>query len=413
MKNRRTVTREQGYPAPPHLFRWLISAFFLLSCAFAPCVRVEAAAPSEEKPGAEARPTPRKTQQVELTTNYWDLYPRREDVSLRAIERLPEGIGFLLRLQSNVEGFSHFLYAVNDAPFEKSANGTVAVRFEDKHNADIQRTTVAIKAVSTAGATSKLYAISMNFYPKELYAASGQTAPGYVIVQKTDLVFATSQVEDWILQHPSPDERNYARKKWGSLIADGRSDHENACAIARSILDDLEPHRGIPSDEMSKLTPFKQYERVMEGKDHVWCGNIAAIFAYACNALDIPCRNVGMRCQGPPNPSGVEGPRMLLAEGHSTTEIFDRQRNCWVWMDLTFNILTAYLGTEGPIHMAEFYGYLNDPVRASSLRIAIYDAKSKTEKTVSCLKSDKKDSLFNYFKQDQRFFYTRQDREKR
>jgi len=342
---------------------------------------------------------------VNLSTNRWTLYPRREDIALLAIDRLAEGVGVRLSLHSDMAGFSHFLYAVNDAPFQKSAGRTVEIGFEDNHQPEIQRTVTRLKAVSSTGDTSKAYEIGINYYPKEHYAAGGQTSPGWVIVQQTDLALVTSRVEDWILQQPSPQEKAYARKKWGRLIRDDRPDYENACALARSIIDDLHPHRGIPSDEMGNLSAFDQYERVMAGKDRLWCGNIAGIFTYACNALGIPCRSMGMN--RPVNPQPPDGPNLLLAEGHGTTEIFSRDLNQWIWIDLTFYILGAYLGEEGPIHMAELYDFLNVPARAKNLRIVVYDPDIKTDKTVAALKSDKKLALLNYFKQDQEFHYSR------
>lgn len=344
---------------------------------------------------------------VDLQTNYWELYPRREDVFLQAMDRLPEGFGIQLTTRSSMKEFSHFVYSVNGAPAQKAADGKIPIRFEDRHTPEVQRATTTIKAVSTAGAESKPYSISVNFYPKELYAASGQTATGYIIIQQTDLAMTATTVEDWILQRPTPEEVEYARKTWGHLLSATRSDYENACTLAKSIIDDLETHRGIPSDAMGKLSPFDQYRRVMAGQDHLWCGNIAAIFSYACNALGIPSRIIGMNRVGPPRPAGSEGPTLLLAEGHGTTEIFSEKLNAWVWIDLTFCIQGAYLRDEGPITMAELYSYLNDPNRINSLRIVVYDPKAKTEKSVPVPESDKKGSLLNYFKRDQRFHYTR------
>jgi len=78
------------------------------------------------------------------------------------------------------------------------------------------------------------------------------------------------------------------------MIAD-KPEYEDAREIAKAIIADLEEHRGIPSDEMKGLRPFQQYERALSGRDHVWCGNIAAIFSQACNSLGIPCRRIAMQ----------------------------------------------------------------------------------------------------------------------
>jgi len=344
---------------------------------------------------------------VQLETNYWELYPRREDITLRSLERLTQGVGVRLRLDTSMKAFSHFLYATNDGPLQKSADGQIVISFEDRHTPEVQYATTTIKAVSKTEAYSKPYTISINYYPKERYEASGQTAPGWVIVQNTDIFLSSSRVEDWILQYPTAKEKDYAQGKWRPLLADAESDYGSARALAKSIIDDLEPHRGIPSDKMGKLSPFEQYERVMAGEDHLWCGNIAAIFSYACNALGIPCRQIGMHYPWPPDPK--EGYRVLLAEGHGTTEIFSESLNQWIWMDLTFYILGGYLGEEGPINMVELYKFLNDPNRVKGLCIVEYDSATKMENVVPLMESRKKQSLFNYFKRDQQFRYSKRD----
>ena len=97
----------------------------------------------------------------------------------------------------------------------------------------------------------------------------------------------------------------------------------------------------------------------------------------------------------------------MLAEGHSTTEIFDEALNRWVWIDLTFSMLGMDLAGYGPVNMVELQRDLNDPVLAKGLRAIVYDPKTRSEKTVPALESDSRNALFNYFKRDQIFRYTR------
>ena len=344
---------------------------------------------------------------LEFESNYWDLYPQLADVSLEGFDPLPEGVGVQLRLHSTMDGFSHFLYATNDAPLRESSGEEIVIRFEDNHKPEPERTRTTIKAVATDGSESQTYEMGINFYPRELYASGGQTSPGWVIVQETDLMLTSSRVSDFILQHPDEEELAYAHETWGHLIADERSDYENACALARSIMDDLEPHRGIPSDEMKKLSAFGQYRRVVAGDDRLWCGNIAAIFSYACNALGIPARQIGMHWDSDKQPPEGAGYILRLAEGHGSTEIFDADRNQWIWVDLTFYALGVYLGEEGPINMAELYRFLNDPVRSKRLQVVVYDPKTKADLREPVLESSKRWAFVNYFKRDQRFYYSK------
>ena len=177
---------------------------------------------------------------------------------------------------------------------------------------------------------------------------------------------------------------------------------EKARGLARVLLDDLDPHRGVPSDKM-KAPPFEQYQRTMSGKDFVWCGNLADIFVHACACFDIPARVISMIRYW----SRGEAFDLLMAEGHATTEIFDEALNRWIWIDLTFLMTGMELLGYGPIHTAELHRYLNDPDRIKGLTAIEYDPGTKTEKRVSVTASTRLDDLLNFFKKDQAFTYHR------
>ena len=89
-------------------------------------------------------------------------------------------------------------------------------------------------------------------------------------------------------------------------------------------------------------------ERMVSGKDKGWCTNFATIFVHACNCLGIPARLVGM---GQIH-SLSDKCKIQRGGSHSTSEIFDDASNQWVWMDISFYALGAYLGEEGPLNMA-------------------------------------------------------------
>ena len=346
---------------------------------------------------------------VEFRTNYWYLYPRREDLTLKSVEGLKDGVGIKVTLEPQVRGFSHLVYAFDDGPPKESRDRKIKILFRETPAREPQHSTLKVKAVLRDGSETRTYTMVVGYYPSAIYAARGRTSPSWVIIQESDLHLHQGRVEDWITEDPTHEERSYARKRWGRLIADASSDYEAAKSLAKAIIDDLEPYRGIPSDEMSGLTPFQQYERTIAGKDRVWCGNIAAIFSYACNALGIPCRRIGMNRPWPPE-GGIDedaGYRILLAEGHSTTEVFSESLNQWVWMDPTFRILGAYLDNLGPINMVELYLHLNEPNRAERLRLLEYDSHLKEEQLVPLNESKNKSPLTKYFKRDQVFRYSK------
>jgi len=347
---------------------------------------------------------PRQTlaKTVELHSNESELYPQREDVAIESLERLALGVGINLQLRSDMKDFRYYLYSINGTQNQKSESGVLAITFEDSHKPESQKAALRIHAVSAAEKTSKDYELIIGYFPKELYEKSGQTAPGYVIVQKSDIPFVSSRVEDWIVDRPDEKDREFAEKTWGSVVQNFASPREKAQALARSLLESLNPHRGIPSDLM-KTTPFEQYRRAVAGLDHVWCGNLAEIFVRAANALDIPARMIEMHriwSQG-------KDFELRTAEGHATTEIFDEQLNRWIWIDLTFSLLGMELEGYGPIHMAELHRSLNDPEKINKLYGIEYDSTMKAEKRINVIVSKNIGSLLNFFKKDQTFRYTK------
>lgn len=342
------------------------------------------------------------TKTVELRSNESELYPQREDVAIESLDRLPSGIGVSLKFRSDLEDFGYFLYSINRAENQKSESGVLDITFEDNHKPEAQKAALHIHAVDDSGKNSKNYELIIGYFPKELYEKSGQTAPGYVIVQKSDIPFVSSRVEDWIVDRPDVKDKEFAEKNWGPIVRNFASPREKAQALARSLLESLNPHRGIPSDQM-KTTPFEQYWRAVSGLDHVWCGNLAEIFVRAANALGLPARMIEMHriwSQG-------ENFELRTAEGHATTEIFDDQLNRWIWIDLTFSLLGMELEGYGPIQMAELHRSLNDPEKIKLLYGIEYDIDAKAEKRVNVPASDKKSSLLNFFKKDQTFRYTK------
>lgn len=341
---------------------------------------------------------------IKLDTNYFDLYPRRESVFLQKMDRLTNGVGMLLTLRSSMPDLDRFEYSVNSGPL-RSSKSQVEFAFVDLHQPNIYRSTAVIRAISVSGAVSQNYTISVNYYPPELYAASGMTSPGYVIIQNTDLSLTRTTVEDWIVENPNAADVAFARTTWGALISPSQADYENARTIVKAIMSALTPRMGIPSDLMNTLVPAEQYRRAMAGTEKVWCSNIQSIVIYACNALGIRARNVGMIRYGPATPAGVIGPTLMFADGHQTTEIFSESLNAWVWMDTTFNILGANQGTGGPVTIAEFHRLFNDPNRVKELKILNYDPLTGITSTIPVLSSSQKSALGSYYKRDQEFYY--------
>ena len=347
------------------------------------------------------------TEAVTLSTNVRELYPRREEICLSTYEQMSDATGVVLWLENDVATFSHYRYVIRrdslppEAPRE-ARGGSIAVRF-DPASPRPQHVVTEIQAVTKRGERTSTYSIEIGFYPGSHFAAAGQRTGGWLVVEDTDLALCGGEVADWIVERPSAEDRAYARKRWGGAVKPYAGDYDRARAIARDLVRALRPHDGIPSDSMRYATPFEQLARAEAGRDRVWCGNYADIFSGACNALDVPVRKVNMQYVW----SSRGKTRFEIAEGHRTNEVFDRGRNRWVWMDLTFGIWGAHLGDRELLHTAELVEALNDERRFDRLVLIEYDPATSSETVVPAAKSRHRDDLLKFFRRDQRYQYVR------
>ncbi|RLI44764.1 hypothetical protein DRO64_03480, partial [Candidatus Bathyarchaeota archaeon] len=136
-----------------------------------------------------------------LEMNVWELYPRREEITLQSVERLSEGVGVRLRLNTCIREFSHFLVTIDNMPPKRSMDGQIIVRFEDPHKSVERHTTVYVKAVSKTGMSSKTHVINIHYYSREFWRQSGLTHPAQLIVESMDTFLSSSRVEDWTTQY--------------------------------------------------------------------------------------------------------------------------------------------------------------------------------------------------------------------
>ncbi|UCH11074.1 MAG: transglutaminase domain-containing protein [Fidelibacterota bacterium] len=337
------------------------------------------AAPPVIPDATDQQQPPKSKERVrsDLRYHYWNYYQPQDELTIQSIEDLPsENIKIKLNLQPHWPNFSHFLISVEDAEFEISVDGSVMAEFSLDDISAAQTTTV-VKMVSESGTVSQPYTITIISNPNKYWASRGAAGYPNWITIKTDpyLNFTPDYaIDNWIYKRPTSEERKFAKQKWGSLIQGAKTNHDRAKLLAKSLMDDLKPHIGVPSDAM-KVPPFQQYERMVSGQDRGFCTNLAAIFIHACNSFGIPARRIHL--EKVPYQSDKFSVRM--GGMHSTTEIFDDQLNQWVWIDLTYNVLAAYLGDEGPLNAAEFSLFLNNPQRRNSLRVVYYRHESQLE----------------------------------
>lgn len=323
-------------------------------------------------------PSNKKKLRSDLRYQYWNYYQPQDELTIKSIEDLGgENIKIILNLQPHLKDFSHFLISIDRSEFQKSPDGSIIAEFRIDETS-VMKTTAVVKMVTANATESQPYEITFISNPNKYWASKGAAGYPNWITIKTDpyLNFTPDYaVENWIYKTLTAGDIEFAKQKWGSLIKNAKSNHEKAKLIAKSLMDDLKSHIGVPSDSM-KVPPFEQYERMVSGRDRGFCTNLANIFVHACNSLGIPARRIHLEkvC--------YRSDKFSIRMGgmHSTTEIFDDQFNQWVWLDLTYNILAAYLGNEGPLNAAEFSMFLNSPQRRKDLKVLYYIYENKSEK---------------------------------
>ncbi|MFI5371083.1 MAG: hypothetical protein ACHQ52_05950 [Candidatus Eisenbacteria bacterium] len=350
------------------------------------------------------------TEAVYLQDNVRDLYPIQAEICLSTYEQMSDAPGVLLRLQTDIESFSHYIYTVRRDSLPRGAaqedrDGAIPVRF-DGHDLRPHRIETVIQAVSTSGRKTRPYSIVIGYYPRESDASPGHPNRNWLIVHTSDLALCGGSVGNWIVETPSAEERGYARKRWGRVVSPMHSDVDKARAIAHDLIRTLRPHEGVPSPGMQYTSGFEQLARAESGQDHVWCGNYADIFSAACNALDIPVRKIDMQYVW----SSRGRTDFEIAEGHRTTEVFDRTLDRWVWMDLTLGYLGAWTDDHQLLNMAELVQVVNDESRRGRLRVVEFDAATGAERVVPVAESARGKELVRFFRRDQRYKYVRRER---
>ncbi len=313
------------------------------------------------------------------TINFLDAYrshygSSEEDVTIQEIVRFEgQAPAIKLVLASGRSDFCYFLFSALDGPFYPSMNSEFDIPFfgaaREWHG--------QFRPVYKRGEGPTTYAVQVTLKTAEEYAAGGDLHPPLVTVQiSPPLDFVARTPESWAVPVPTEAERQFARQTWGAQVAGARSDYDKAKALARILCEQLWPHSGMPIPEMSNYGPFDMYRAMVSGRSKGFCVQFGMIFVHACKCFDVVARNLH-----------VERPvtyderlRIFLGGMHCASEIFDRVMNRWIFMDLRFYCLGAYLGEEGPLSLGEFHLFMCQPQWRDRLRFQVYDLASGTEK---------------------------------
>jgi hypothetical protein len=243
-------------------------------------------------------------------------------------------------------------------------------------------------------------AVDFTLYPAILYAQGGRMKePSYIIIHRSTVA---AHRPIYVYRSPafSAADLAFARETWGGLRTAAMTDIALAQAIERDIILRLEPHRGIPSDAMNTSSARVQFERALGGRDRVWCGNLAAIFQYACVSLGLETRVIHTGAEY--LPAGRHA-KFLSLESHGTVEVYSRETQTWVWIDPTGYVLEATVDG-APLTLLQIVEAMGTPLEAR-IKVETFDAKKSERAEFPLAQSTAAAFMKNYFRPSVRLKY--------
>jgi hypothetical protein len=312
------------------------------------------------------------------TINFMDAYRKhyggQEDVVMQRLETLPGSRSTVrLILACRRPDFAGFRYSENGQPFYPSLDNTFLIRL----GGESKKWEGKAQPVYRTGPGPVTYAITATYKSQEEYRAEGIEHPSIINVQiAPPLDFEVRAPESWAVPAPTDEERQFAEATWGRHASGAATDYDKAKALAKAICHDLWPHNGAPIPEMQWYSPFEMYRAMMSGKSKGFCTHFGMTFVHACKCFGVMARNAHIE-----RPVEYGAAHWLFLQGmHCTSEIFSRELNRWIFMDLRFYCLGAYLGEEGPLTLGELHLFMCQPHWRRRLRFHIYDMQTREEK---------------------------------
>ena len=172
-------------------------------------------------------------------------------------------------------------------------------------------------------------------------------------------------------QYTTSEEINIAKKILSDSIKIHRNDNSiiKIQKIASYVLKNLDNHRGIPIDSMDIISPIEQLKFVEHKKSKVWCGNFSKIFSFLANNADVLTRAVDLGG----NIEGVLKPKPK----HSFNEVFIKELNKWVFIDLTSKTLFVKSSSGEFLNTIDFYN--SHMLKSDNLTIVTFEQNSIKE----------------------------------
>lgn len=382
------------YPDQPEAVLTPVSPLF---GAYPRLGRAEAPPLGELSIGREAAPEP-----IELGAHAAPFYPTHQDLFLVALHS--EGTALTVTFASDRPGFEGVAFGrvEGGVPTPELGLGSEVVWIDLSEAPSTFNQVFWFQAVDRQGARGPVRQLGLSLYTAEFYAARGLTAPSVIIIDWTEIPPARNRVEDWIVDRPSFADRRFAEATFGERVRQETTTTAQIQALAVQILEAVALQVGVPSEALSALPPFEQFQRAAAGQDQLWCDNYAKIFVRAANSLGIPARRIELL--GHCDRSGPVA--VCTADGHATTEYFDRELNRWVWIDLTGWVLGARNARGDLLDAQQFQRAFNDPL-GEPVTLELFDPHARMVNPLSVDPREPRWGLKRFFNPDQTFRYYR------
>jgi hypothetical protein len=314
----------------------------------------------------ENRPT------LNFLDSYRAHYGAQEDLLIRRLECLTDQPHALrLELTSHRPDFRHFELAAKEAPFHASRSNTFIIRFG--RETEWRGRARPVYDRSTGDVVEILIRRSACL---ESDKPADPLPARYTVAFNPPLEFEVRAPDDWSRPLPTASDRRFAKARWGCALKGVKGDYAQACALAKVLCRELWPHNGTPT--MDYDSPFGMYRKMMAGTSKGFCVQFNMIFVHACRSLGLLARNLHVE-----RPVAYARDAWILLSGmHCASELFDRDRNRWVFMDIRFYCLGAWLGNEGPLSLGELHLLISQPHWRKRLRFQVYDLEADQEKRV-------------------------------
>lgn len=335
---------------------------------------------------------------------YTTLYPREDALfytGIQVADSHPSGNAvFLFRFFNTFSLFESYEFRQDNGIPVRTAHHECKVEFSRQATEDTY-STLHINVHSKGGKTSK-FEMTLSFDPKIVQERSGRSASkDGLFVRKTGVPFLEILPGDFNADPPGDSDRKFLTGEFGKRITATSTETEKIRILAEDVLDLLEPFRGIPGNEMDTLSAAEQLKLLKQNHGKVYCGNISEIFLATCLSFGIPGRRIGLGNTY----DDSKDPAIFHSDYHSTVEIYNKDLQSWVLVDLSFYLLEAKAGNGKIMNLIDFLYLLNSPADREKMVVSEYDPALKKTHIVRVSEAGNFNKLMDFYKQNQRFYF--------